>query len=119
MGVQPPKISLDDNNSYKQRYKNKNYKTVNFDNHVDIVGPDNNNKISIESKKNIKKTNNNKRKPRSKSQSNNHHINKHKKQQQTPSHRAVAKVLLDELMSNKKHTNSVHEYGQFKMSDLL
>ena len=61
---------------------------------------------------------------KSKSKSNS---NSPKKQPQRQSHRAVAKLLLNELMKNKEspssNTSSQHrvssEYGEFKMSDLL
>jgi|ERR1712130_370118 len=84
----PPKMALNEK------------KSVNFDEFVDIV--DDNNVIHIESKKKLKQ--------RSKSQTN--------KKSQKRSHRAVAKILLDELMSSNR-TKSINKYTGFRLSDLL
>merc|ERR1712228_816292 len=105
----PPKMALNEK------------KSVNFDAFVDIVGDDKvihiESKVSVEPKKRTKQ--------RSKSQTNNKRKINNGQQGQTNekrekrSHRAVAKILLDELMSSNRSRKSMNKYTGFRLSDLL
>merc|ERR1712228_616378 len=101
----PPKMALNEK------------KSVNFDAFVDIVGDEK------EKKKREKMRIKPMMKPRSKSQTNE---KKKKKKEETQekgsnrSHRAVAKILLDELMSSSEQKrNGMNKYEGFRLSDLL